>query len=69
MKILSIKNNSIRIRTGIVTFDVMYDTERDRIIIPKNIFIYDTKEFMELLALVKDAYKRKEAKSELLRRG
>jgi hypothetical protein len=56
LKVISVKNNSVRIRSGIVTFDVLYDTQKNRIIIPAHIFIIDDTDFNALRTLVKAAY-------------
>jgi hypothetical protein len=46
----------VRIRSGIVTFDVLYDTQKNKIIIPAHIFIIDDTDFNALRTLVKAAY-------------
>jgi hypothetical protein len=56
LKVISVKNNSVRIRSGIVTFDVLYDTQKNKIIIPAHIFIIDDTDFNALRTLVKAAY-------------
>jgi len=58
MKVISVRGNSIRIRSGIVTFDVRYNATSNRIIIPPGVFIIDDTDFADLMRLVKAAYSK-----------
>ena len=57
-RILSIKDNSVRVNSGIVTFDVQIVTIDDKLklSIPDNIFISDTRDFKALAGAVLGEY-------------
>lgn len=58
MHVLSIKDNSVRIRTGIVTFDVLVLVQNNKPIMktPKNIYISNRSDFEKLAKIVISAY-------------
>ncbi len=59
MQVLSVKENSVRIRTGVVTFDVLIEKNHDGKLImktPKNIFISNRNDFEHMAKLTILAY-------------
>lgn len=58
-KIISVKDNSVRVNSGIVTFDVKVINDEcgnSKIQVPRTLFISDTEAFITLTAEVKKAY-------------
>lgn len=57
-RIISVRGNSVRVKSGITTFDVLVEEDKgtQKIRVPKGIFIQDHQDFLALSAEVKNMY-------------